>query len=242
MFKRVGGKSKSKDLIISKIPEHRIYVEAFVGGGSVFFGKEPSEHEIINDLDKDIYNIYSDMKAVGSSMIGRQFDPSREKFEKLKVTNPNDKRDRLYRNLYISMMSYSGNRSTYMGEKEELVKKDSEIGLKYKTDKWQVRLKDVHIENKDFKKVITKYDSPVTFFFLDPPYSKNDPNWGYTNNVGPNDVYNAVKEIEGKFLITYDDTPEIRRVFKEFKIVKFSVVYELSGQRTQGSEIMIMNY
>lgn len=242
MFKRVGGKSKSKDLIISKIPEHRIYVEPFVGGGSVFFGKEPSDHEIINDLDTDIYNIYSDMKVVGSSMIRRQFDPSRERFEELKASTTKNKSDRLFRNLYISLMSYSGNRSTYMGEKEEQLKKDSEIGIKYKTDKWHVRLKDVHIENKDFKKVITKYDSSVTFFFLDPPYSENNPNWGYTNNVSPIDVYNAVREIEGKFLITYDDTPEIRRIFKGYKIVKFNVIYELSGQRTQGNELMIMNY
>lgn len=34
---RVGGKSKLKDAIIKLIPKHNIYVEAFVGGGAVFF-------------------------------------------------------------------------------------------------------------------------------------------------------------------------------------------------------------
>ena len=54
---RVGGKSKLAQRIVSKIPKHRIFVEAFVGGGAVFFRKKPSEIEVVNDLDKDIYNV-----------------------------------------------------------------------------------------------------------------------------------------------------------------------------------------
>ena len=58
---RVGGKSRLKKTIIDLLPEHTTYVEPFVGGGAVFFGKEPSSREVVNDLDADIYHIYSDM-------------------------------------------------------------------------------------------------------------------------------------------------------------------------------------
>ena len=36
---RLGGKSKLKNKIIPKIPEHDKYVEPFVGAGHVFFWK-----------------------------------------------------------------------------------------------------------------------------------------------------------------------------------------------------------
>jgi site-specific DNA-adenine methylase len=44
--------------IIALFPEHRIYCEPFVGGGSVYWKKEPSEYEVINDIDKPLMTGY----------------------------------------------------------------------------------------------------------------------------------------------------------------------------------------
>ena len=73
MFARVGGKSKIKDEIIKLFPPHKLYVELFIGGGSIFFHKDPSEYEVINDLDKDIFHIYKDMQDVGQTMKRQNF-------------------------------------------------------------------------------------------------------------------------------------------------------------------------
>ena len=54
----VGGKSILSKQIISMIPEHKIYCEVFAGAGWVFFKKEPSKSEIINDLDSDLISFY----------------------------------------------------------------------------------------------------------------------------------------------------------------------------------------
>ena len=125
---RVGGKSKLKDYIISLIPNHKIYVEAFVGGGAVFFGKDKSDIEVVNDLDKDIYHIYKDMKAVGEQMINKDFTPSRDKFERLKKQNTfNSKAERLFRNLYLSLNSFRKDRKNYVGEKEEKYRKGESV-------------------------------------------------------------------------------------------------------------------
>jgi len=35
------------------------------------------------------------------------------------------------------------------------------------------RLKNTIILNKDYKKLIKEYDSPLTFFYLDPPYEES---------------------------------------------------------------------
>ncbi len=54
-----GGKQQLAARIVALIPEHRIYVEPFVGGGAVFFAKEPSPVEVINDINAELVNFYS---------------------------------------------------------------------------------------------------------------------------------------------------------------------------------------
>lgn len=49
---RMGGKSKLRKTIINMIPKHTCYVELLFGAGWVYFGKEPSKVEVINDIDK----------------------------------------------------------------------------------------------------------------------------------------------------------------------------------------------
>lgn len=51
-----GGKQSLSALIIGLVPEHRIYCEPFFGGGAVFFAKQPSEVEIINDTNRELIN------------------------------------------------------------------------------------------------------------------------------------------------------------------------------------------
>ena len=54
----IGGKNRLAKRIIAIFPKHTTYVEAFAGGAQVFFRKEPSEVEVLNDLDGEIVNFY----------------------------------------------------------------------------------------------------------------------------------------------------------------------------------------
>jgi len=54
----IGGKRAIAKPLIALFPEHTTYVEAFAGGAQVFFHKEPSKVEVLNDLDGDIVNFY----------------------------------------------------------------------------------------------------------------------------------------------------------------------------------------
>ncbi len=244
MISRVGGKSKLKNKIISLMPPHDTYVEPFIGGGSVFFSKTPSPISAINDKDIDIYNIYKDMKEVGDKMINRDFTPERKKFDTLLKTNKfNSKEDRLYRNLYLSINSYSGNRTGFIGERQiEVYKKGVEVGKKYKTSKWKDFLNNnkVFISNKDFKEVIRKFDSPNTLFYLDPPYSYSKTDYKY--NVDPQEVYDALQGIKGKFMLSYDFNPEIRKLFDKYNIKKISTEYQVSGKNQDVKEYLISNF
>ena len=53
-----GGKQLLASTIVSMIPEHRIYCEPYFGGGAVFFAKEPSYLEAINDLNDRLMIFY----------------------------------------------------------------------------------------------------------------------------------------------------------------------------------------
>jgi DNA adenine methylase len=54
----VGGKSILAKQIIDLIPKQTVYVEVFAGAGWVFFKKEPSKSEVLNDLDSDLVSFY----------------------------------------------------------------------------------------------------------------------------------------------------------------------------------------
>src|SRR5260370_918804 len=54
----IGGKKRLAKRVIEIFPKHTTYVEAFAGGAQVFFHKEPSKVEVLNDLDGEIVNFY----------------------------------------------------------------------------------------------------------------------------------------------------------------------------------------
>ena len=53
-----GGKQLLAPTIINMIPTHRIYCEPYFGGGAVFFAKEASWLEAINDINDRLMTFY----------------------------------------------------------------------------------------------------------------------------------------------------------------------------------------
>ena len=54
----IGGKRAIANKIIAVFPKHTTYVEPFAGGAQVFFHKEPSKVEVLNDLDGEMVNFF----------------------------------------------------------------------------------------------------------------------------------------------------------------------------------------
>lgn len=245
-----GGKSRLANTIIGKMPVHTCYVEVFAGGASVLFGKDPSPAEVINNLDRDLVTLYRSIKHHPEELY-RQFKfslVSRSEFCREQGVNPETLTDiqRAARYLYLQKNSFGGHivgqtfgTSTTGKPRLNLLTLESTI-----EEAWR-RLSHVVIECKDFRDLIPRYDRPHTFFFLDPPYW-NIP--GYKHDFNEDDfveLAELLRKIKGKFLMTINDTPEIRAIFDGFKIeettLKYSCCTSVKARAKTRTELLISN-
>ena len=105
------------------------------------------------------------------------------------------------------------------------------------------------IENKDFEALIRQYDRPNAFFYCDPPYFATE---NYYKDVGFTKadhirLRDTLLQISGKFLVSYNDCPEIRELWNRqgIAIEEISRLNNLV-QRYEGgcmyNELLISNY
>jgi DNA adenine methylase len=66
----IGGKRAIAQKIIAVFPPHRVYCEPFMGGAQVFFRKEKSPVEILNDLDGVLFNFFGVCQLNYEELIG----------------------------------------------------------------------------------------------------------------------------------------------------------------------------
>lgn len=102
------------------------------------------------------------------------------------------------------------------------------------------------IENLDFAEILKRYDRKHTFFYCDPPYYETA---GYAAEFGLNhqkQLAAILKGIKGKFLLSINDHPTIRKLYRGCTIKKLTTKYTISRDKTaaakQRGELLIANY
>jgi DNA adenine methylase len=106
------------------------------------------------------------------------------------------------------------------------------------------------VENMDFQTVVEKYDSPTTYFYMDPPYYKTE-NY-YSNHIFTIETHQrlatCLQNVQGKFGLSYYDFPQLSEwfpkeqyVWKE-KVYKKAAAAKKDGTQNEGTELLIMNY
>lgn len=150
---------------------------------------------------------------------------------------------RAIRFLYLITQSFAGKGNNY--GYGTTTKPGQQIFYKETLLELRNRLKNTYVENLSFEKVIDKYDREHSFFFCDPPYIET---CGYGNKFGEEEhrlLANKLKEINGEFLLTINDHPLARELYKEFNIKEVEVNYSLSREtkaRGKYKELIITNY
>jgi DNA adenine methylase len=244
----IGGKNRIANKIIEFFPKHTTYVEAFAGGAQVFFHKEPSSVEILNDLDRDIVNFFRVCQSHHEELLRylKYVLVSREWFRLFEAQNPDDLTDihRAARFFYLQKNAFGGlivkRNYHYCIARPPNYNPDTLPELLENTHH---RLAKVQIEHLPYDQILKRYDRPQTLFYLDPPYWERK---FYKFNFSEEDfvkLEERLRHIHGKFVLSLNDTPEVRKLFYRFTIRQIELTY--TAQMNVGKrypELLIMNF
>lgn len=230
--------------------DHTCYCEVFAGAAWVLFCKEPSKAEIINDINGDVTNLYR-VIANHVEEFHRFFKwalSSREEFQRLMGLPGENLTDiqRAARYYYLHKNAFAGR----MDSPSFAVA----ATRRPKLDLFRIEmdLSDIHfrlagtvIENLSFEKVIPRYDRDHTVFYVDPPY------WNHEDDYGK-DIFSQADfavlaellgQIKGRFIMSINDVPQIREMFKAFEIQDVSTQYSAaSNSNKKAQELLITNF
>lgn len=250
-----GGKSKAIRDIARLLPaEMGEYREPMVGGGSVFFhvrSQGLAKSYWVNDLFADLFHFWrvaQDKEAL--ALLMREMAALRER-----ITPDEAKRlfyevrngpalssfEEACRFFFYNRTSFSGTTQAGGYSEESFVKRFTASSVT-RLRHLPAALEGVRITNLDFADVVSPPGNDV-FLFLDPPYFSAAKLYGKQGTLHQFDhsrLAALLKSTEHRFLMTYDDCPEIRELYSWATLIPWTHQYGMSIKR--GNEVFIANY
>lgn len=253
-----GGKSRALKQILPIVPPFEEFREPFVGGGSVFFACKqlyPNSTFWINDINQNLYLFWrhckNDIDHLVSEIkrIKEQFSNGKELHTFL-LQNHLTEFDKAVRFFILNRITFSGlvdsggySEGSFKGRftdsSIERVKKASQI------------LQGTTITNQDYEQIINA-DGENVFIFLDPPYLSTSKSklYGRSGDLHQTFDHKRFSEKMGdcnhRWLITYDDSPEIRKLFDFANKYRWTLQYSMNNYKqdkaSKGKELFISNY
>ena len=258
-----GGKAKVSNFVQCLIKENAlldgIYVEPYVGGGSVALSLLFNEYVkdiYINDKDISIYAFWHSVLYESDALCKLIKDTPINidtwfKLKKYQIDKENtDLLDLGFSTFFLNRTNRSGIlKAGVIGgydqtgnykidarfNKEDLIKRIQRI-----TD-YADR---IHLTNEDAVILVKRLDIELphnTLFYLDPPYHVKGKGlyMNYYNNQDHQDIANAINKIGNhKWIVSYDNTPFITKLYSKYRKQTFELNYSASNSG-KGEEIMI---
>lgn len=260
-----GGKARLSPfikLLIEKTAiQNPVYIEPYAGGAGVALSlliDDVVDEIVINDYDKAIYSMW------------RAILEDTEDFIRLIENTPvnvdewhNQKAIYLERNKKYSVeLGFSAfflnrtNRSGIISNAGPIGGFDQTgnyaIGVRYNSTDLVERVREIakhkdkiHLYNKDAKSLIANYLPKYegrAFVYFDPPYY-NKGKVLYKNfytATDHKDIFTLIRELKCPWVVTYDDVPEIRKLYSEYSAKLYDLTYSLANSGTK-SELMFVS-
>lgn len=209
--------------LLPLIPQHGIYVEPFGGGASMLLAREPSAVEVYNDLNSGLVNFFRVLRNK------KQFDEfhrlasltpfSREEHDLFNSTwaSTTDPVERAHQFFVVARSSFGGIFGNTWGHTVASSSRGMAgsvaryLGAVEKLPEVSTRLLRVQVEHGNALNVIERYDTPETFFYLDPPYALSTrKSGGYEHEMEDaqhRQLVELLLTVKGKVLLSGYPTP-----------------------------------
>lgn len=170
------------DWILPLIPEHREYLEPFIGSGAVFLNKQPAMVECISDLDGRLVNFFRIVRTRVDELVELLAITPYAREEFVDACDPSDDPLEDARRYFVrSTMSFGGitnvirRMNSYRMDVQESRTRLASCISKYNTKienlgNVMARLRMAQIDNRSAFYLIPKFDKSTTFIYQDPPY------------------------------------------------------------------------
>ncbi|MDR0533100.1 MAG: DNA adenine methylase [Verrucomicrobiales bacterium] len=210
-----GGKSRLLKELLPLIPPHTCYVEPFAGGLAMLLAKAPSPIEVINDINHDLVGFYRCVRFHRDELLTElEFVlNSREEFNDFRQQPGLTDIQRAARWFFRNKTCFGGANLDVFGTSattamsSRAARMEAIRALNYRLDK-------TTIEHRDWQQVMKLYDRSETFFFIDPPYTGcKIPMYDEWEINDVRRMRDFLFTLKGKWLLTFNDIPEIRRIF-----------------------------
>lgn len=219
-----GGKQRLAATILKFIPKHILYGEPFLGGAAIFFAKEPSEVEVINDTNSELINFYRVCKNRFhdlQSLVRITLHSRKEHDDAWIIYNkPHlfDEVRRAWAVWVLSTQSFASGLDRSWGFDKTECTTTTKITNKREqfTEQLALRLQSTQIECADALYIIQSRDSANSLFYCDPPYYNS--NCGHYDGYSENDFEALLKllaGIKGKFLLSSYPSLLLQRYSKQ---------------------------
>lgn len=251
----LGGKrnlAKRITKIIDATP-HTTYCEPFVGMGGIFLRRTSRPRsEAINDFGRDVANLFRILQRHYPQFLDTlRFQlTTRVEFNRLVDTRPDTLTDleRAARFLYLQRTAFGGKVSgRNFGVSSDRPARFNLTTLEPMLEDLHGRLAGVVVECLDFRDFIERYDREGALFYLDPPYWGNEGDYGKAmfDRAAFSDLADLLSGLDGKFLMSINDTDGVRDLFGAFQIEEVKVAYTVARQasaRGKRGELLISNF
>ncbi|WP_345785277.1 DNA adenine methylase [Roseisolibacter sp. H3M3-2] len=222
----------------------RTYVEPFVGMGGIFLRRSRrAPAEVINDLSGDVATLYRVLQRHYPYFIDmlKWRVTSRAEFGRLQREDASTLTDleRAARFLYLQKTAFGGKiEGRTFGIDKRSPGRFDVTKLEPVLADLHERLAGVVLEQLPYAEVIRRYDSPETLIYLDPPYVGCEEDYG-VGTFSPADFAQLAEQlegIEGRFILSINDTPLAREVFGRFELEEVETTWTISTAATGGGK------
>jgi DNA adenine methylase len=249
----IGGKRNLAKRMVARIGAvpHATYAEVFVGMGGVFFRRDTKPRaEVINDWSEDVATFFRVVQRhyVPFMEMLRWQVTSRAGFEKLRAMPPDSLTDmeRSARFLYLQRLAFGGKvRGRGFGVDPRSPGRFDMTKIAPMIEAVHERLSSVVIERLPWADFVVRYDRPGTLFYLDPPYfgCERDYGDGLFDRDQFSEIAGRLRNIQGRFVMSINDRPEVRDLFSGFDFEEVGVTYTVGGggNAQSAKELIISN-